>query len=353
MREPLLLAIDTSCDDTSVAVVRGSRVLSNIISSQHELHAEYGGVVPILAKRAHAERIDQCVALSLEKAGVNLEALDAIAVTIGPGLAIALEVGIKTAKELAKKYDKKLIAINHMEGHLYSVLCSPAESFQFVHDQFSAIVLLVSGGHTELHFMRDNGVYELLGETLDDAVGEAFDKVARMLGLGYPGGAVLAQLAEKGNDRAFEFPIPLRDRKNCEFSYSGLKASVSRQIQLLQQESPLSKTQIQDIAASFQRVAILHLMERVEYATRLVHPKTIICGGGVSANLLLRKKLRAFAKSQKMNVYFPRSKRYAMDNAAMIGVAGSVAFRLKRFSEPNTIDRDPTLPLTEVRYERT
>jgi N6-L-threonylcarbamoyladenine synthase len=223
--EMKILAIDTSCDETSVAILENDRLFSNIVSSQVELHYKWGGVVPSIAKRAHQEKLDPSIELALKRARLKIEDIDVFAVTYGPGLAIALEVGIKKAKELAKKYKKPLVAVDHMEGHIYSNLIRNSRgnfynSFSGV--KFPLLVLLVSGGHTEIIFMKDHGEYGVVGQTLDDAAGEAFDKVARPLMLGYPGGPVIEQFAENGDEDMFKLPKPIIHLKNYNFSFSGL-----------------------------------------------------------------------------------------------------------------------------------
>ena len=345
-----ILAIDTSCDDTSAAVTCGSVVLSNIISSQHEIHQEYGGVVPNLAKRAHQERIDAVVQKAMQVAKLQEKDIDAIAVTQGPGLAIALEVGINKAKELSQQWNKPLIAVNHMEGHLLSAFALTKSHRSDVKPiEFPLLALLVSGGHTELVLSRELGQYEILGETLDDAAGEAFDKVARMLGLGYPGGAVLANMAKLGNAHAYKFTLPLTQRKDLQFSYSGIKAAASRLIAELANngEHMLTKQQIADIAASFQHIAVKHLVKKTEAALQTVDVKQLVLGGGVSANLHLRKELRKVAHEQGISFVYPKSAKLNMDNAAMIGVAAYFKARRGEFeTDLQNLDRDPGLQLS-------
>ncbi|HZZ98899.1 MAG TPA: tRNA (adenosine(37)-N6)-threonylcarbamoyltransferase complex transferase subunit TsaD [Candidatus Saccharimonadia bacterium] len=337
-----ILAIDTSCDDTSAAVAKDTTVLSNVISSQTALHKKWGGVVPNLARRAHEQRIDGVVERALKLAKISVDQIDVFAVTQGPGLAIALGVGISKAKELATKYNKPLIAVNHMEGHIYSNFVEPGRTQQIT---FPLLALLVSGGHTELVFMRDHGQYEKLGETLDDAAGEAFDKVARMIGLGYPGGAALAKVAETGNPNAYDLPVPLTKVKDLNFSYSGIKTAMHRLVKELTNDgtTPLSKKQIEDIAASFQNVAIKHLVQRTKRAVEQTGVKTLLIGGGVSANLELRKELRSALKEFGLTVFYPRSKKLCQDNAAMIA---EVAFyKAKRLEFASIIDteRSPSM----------
>ena len=260
-----ILAIETSCDETCAAVVEGTKILSNVVYSQIDLHKEFGGVVPSVARRAHEERIGFVVDkalrtglhLSLADARKRNNPIDAVAVTAGPGLAIALEVGIRHAKDLAKKLDKPLIAVNHIEGHVLSGLTPEVK--------FPALALVVSGGHTELIWVEKNGQYKIVARTMDDALGEAMDKAARMLGLGYPGGAELEKRAALGNPKKYPLPLPMSRSKKLAFSYSGLKTAFFRLVNSAQC-SEISTQTINDLAAAFQKRAFEHLL-RVTRAT--------------------------------------------------------------------------------------
>lgn len=221
-----ILAIDTSCDETSVAITNNDNIISNKISSQIEFHKKWGGVVPSIARSMHEQNIDFVVKEALKHAKLELKDIDVFAVTRGPGLAIALEVGIKKIKEFVNEYKKPVIAINHMEGHIYSALSHNAKGNPKIEYTFPLIAILVSGGHSEIVLMKDHGSYEILGKTLDDAVGEAYDKVARMLELGYPGGPMIENLAKDGDETRFPLPIPMTKTRNTELSYSGLKTAV-------------------------------------------------------------------------------------------------------------------------------
>lgn len=330
----LILAIDTSCDDTSCAVLRDIKVLSNIISSQVAAHAEWGGVVPSIARREHELLIDPVIKKALQIAKVSMNDIDAIAVTYGPGLAIALGVGIAKAQELARTYNKPLIGVNHMEGHLLSVLANNAHTLEL-----PALGLLVSGNHTEIIKIENIGSYRILGEVLDDAVGEAFDKVARALGLGYPGGAALAKLASQGNDKAYNFPVPLHGVKTLDFSYSGIKAAVMR---VIKEKSVVTQQDAADIAASFQRVAIQHVMDRIKRAFEQESPAMLLLGGGVAANVLLRKELRTMCNKFNVKLLIPSNKKLCMDNAAMIGVVAYYkALRNEYAQSEHDVDRQP------------
>lgn len=330
----LILAIDTSCDDTSCAVLRDTHVLSNIISSQTSAHKEWGGVVPSIARREHELLIDPVIKKALQIAKVSMKDIDAIAVTYGPGLAIALGVGIAKAQELARTHSKPLIGVNHMEGHLLSVFVNNTHKLEL-----PAMGLLVSGNHTEIIHIEKIGSYRILGEVLDDAIGEAFDKVARALGLGYPGGAALAKLAEQGNDKAYNFPVPLHGVKTLDFSYSGIKAAVMR---VIKEKPALTQQDAADIAASFQRVAIQHIMDRIKRAFEQESPVMLLLGGGVAVNVLLRKELRKMCKKFNVKLLIPANKKLCMDNAAMIGVAAYYKAQRNEYAQSERdVDRQP------------
>src|SRR3989344_1832693 len=315
-----ILAIDTSCDETAAAVTDGTKVLSNIIWSQASLHAKFGGIYPSLAKRQHEERIDFVIEKALKSAFPKItnhqslitNHITAIAVTIGPGLAIALEVGIKKAKELAKKYNKPLIAVNHVEGHTLSVLARSRNSkFQITNYKFPALAFVASGGTTQLILVKEIGKYEIIAETHDDALGEALDKAARMLGLGYPGGAILEKFAKEGNPNSYSLPIPLKGQENrMIFSYSGLKTAFYKLVEQTTKDKGLSKEVIQDLAASYQNVAYEHIIRVISY---FIHNSSFKIhefwfSGGVSANIELRKKLRKICKENKIILRTPYSK---------------------------------------------
>ncbi|HEX8923234.1 MAG TPA: tRNA (adenosine(37)-N6)-threonylcarbamoyltransferase complex transferase subunit TsaD, partial [Patescibacteria group bacterium] len=270
-----ILAIETSCDDTCAAVLNDDRLLASVISSQTDLHAKWGGVVPDIAKRAHAERIEAVIAEALTKSGLvkskhkkdtgkiidaGMEEIDVIAVTKGPGLAIALSVGVNKAKELAIKFDKKLIAVNHIEGHLLANLIKNKNGKPEREIQMPCLSLTVSGGHTKIILIKKIGDYEVVGETLDDAAGEALDKAAKLLGLGYPGGPVIERLAENGDIKWMDLPKPLADKKVLDFSFSGLKTSFYYKIK----DWPKEKTaeNIENLAASFQNAVFESLVRK-------------------------------------------------------------------------------------------
>ena len=354
-----ILAIETSLDETCAAVMCNERTLSNVISSQIELHKKYGGVVPIIAKRAHEERIDAVIAEALTRFArtsksqitnsLISDSIDAIAVTVGPGQAIALEVGIKKAREMAIEFGKPLIAVSHMEGHLLSAFVQNARGHNRRNVtvstiRFPLIGLLVSGGHTQLVRIDTIGQYQLLGETLDDAAGEAFDKVGRMLGIGYPGGPIIERLAKDGDEYGFDLPVPMLKRKDLNFSYSGLKTAVMYMVKDLKKNDTWSKKTIQDMAASFQRVLTESLIRKLTVAVKQIHPHGVVIGGGVISNQYVRRTIRLAMKKQNIPVYVPSSSKLCTDNAAMIGLAAYYKAQRGEFvKQPETLDRQPNL----------
>ena len=282
-----ILAIETSCDDTCAAVLENDRVLSNVVSSQTDLHAKWGGVVPDIAKRAHQARIMPVIETALKRSGIKMENIEVIAVTKGPGLAIALSIGVNTAKELAIKYDKELVAVNHVEGHILANLAKNRQGKPERKIEFPALALTVSGGHTKIVLAKDIGKYEVVGETLDDAAGEALDKAAKLLGLGYPGGPVIERLALNGKTGLLKLPTPLADKKILDYSFSGLKTSFYYQIKDWPKEK-INKN-LANLAADYQEAVFEHLVRKFKLATEKYQPKTLMAAGGVLANLELRK----------------------------------------------------------------
>jgi N6-L-threonylcarbamoyladenine synthase len=351
-----ILAIDTSCDETSVAITSGRKVLSNVIYSQVLLHKKWGGVVPSIAKRAHEERIDFVIEETFRKVGnknlCSLQNIDAIAVTQGPGLAMALEVGIKKAKEIAQKYHKKLIAVNHLEGHIYSAFVENSKGNPKRDFKFPYLALIISGGHTEFVIFKNHLEYEMIGTTLDDAAGEALDKAAKLLGLGYPGGPVIERLAHQVNNiDEYDFPRPMLKSGDLNFSFSGLKTSfyyflkgqdgkkTSRQIDSV--NNNLAK-----LASSFQEAVFDTLIKKTEKAMKLTTINQLIVVGGVTANLRLRKLIRNLAKKYRGNVLFPPYKYLTGDNAVMIGVvAGYKADKGLFVKNIDEIERIPRMGL--------
>jgi N6-L-threonylcarbamoyladenine synthase len=341
-----ILSIDTSCDETAAAVTEGTKILSNVIWSQASLHAKFGGVMPSLAQREHEEHIDWVVQRAINNSQLTINNLDAIAVTVGPGLSIALGVGINKAKKLAQKYNKKLIAVNHLEGHLLSSLAnSTITNFQLPIFKSPALGLVVSGGNTQLILIKKIGEYKILAETQDDALGEALDKSARMLGLGYPGGAILEKMAVLGDSKKYKLPVPIVGHEERKiFTYSGLKTAMSR---LIESEKPLTKEKIYNLAACFQDVAFTHLIRVCSYVIRNseLGIRNLFVGGGVSANIELRKRLRKLGKENGIDVHLPSSKKLYGDNAAMIGIAAYFKARRGEFIEVDKIDREPRMKI--------
>ncbi len=340
-----ILAIETSCDETAVAIVKNRQVLSSIITSQISVHQEYGGVVPEVASRQHLETINQALAQAIESAQLDWGAIDGVAATCAPGLVGALLVGLTAAKTLAIVHQKPFIGVHHLEGHIYaSYLSEP-----FLEPPF--LCLLVSGGHTSLIYVKDCGVYEILGQTHDDAAGEAFDKVARLLGLGYPGGPAIDLLAAVGNPQAFPLPegnisLPGGGYHPYDSSFSGLKTAVLRLVQKLQQRSGNQELPVCDIAASFQASVARSLTRRAIACALDYGLNTIAVGGGVAANSGLRKHLLAAASAHNLRVLFPPLK-FCTDNAAMIGTAG--ADHLNRgHTSPLTLGVQSRLAITDV-----
>ncbi len=314
-----VLAIETSCDETAVAIVKDRYILSSIVSSQIQTHQPYGGVVPEIASRQHLELVNPAIAQCLETAGLAWDAIDGIAATCAPGLVGALLVGLTAAKTLAMLHNKPFLGIHHLEGHIYAAYLSEPE----LRPPF--LCLLVSGGHTSLIHVRDCGDYMTLGQTRDDAAGEAFDKVARILKLGYPGGPEIDRLAAMGNPQAFALPIgqislPGGGYHPYDFSFSGLKTAVLRLAEKLHQQD--SELPVADIAASFQSTVAKTLTQRTITCALDHHLTTIAVGGGVAANSGLRHHLQTSATEKGLTALFPPMK-FCTDNAAMIACAAA------------------------------
>jgi N6-L-threonylcarbamoyladenine synthase len=315
----VVLGIETSCDETSVAIVRDRQVLSNVVSSQIEIHQQYGGVVPEIASRHHVEMVNWAIEQAMQEAGFNWQEIDGIATTCAPGLVGALLVGVTAGKTLAMLHQKPFVGVHHLEGHIYaSYLSDPTLQPPF-------LCLLVSGGHTSLIYVKACGHYETLGQTRDDAAGEAFDKVARLLNLGYPGGPVIDRLAQSGNPRAFPLPegqvsLPEGGVHPYDSSFSGLKTAVLRLTQKLQRET--DSLPISDLAASFQDTVAKALTKRTIACAVNYGLNKVAIGGGVAANSGLRNHLQAAAQTHNLTVYFPPLK-YCTDNAAMIACAAA------------------------------
>jgi len=317
----LVLGIESSCDETAAALVRdGREMLSSVISSQVETHKRFGGVVPELASREHLEKIVQVVEEAFARAGLGKDEIDGVAVTQGPGLVGSLLVGLSYAKAMAYALEKPLVGVNHIEGHIYSVV------FDNPPIEYPAFALVVSGGHTNLFDVAGPGRYRVLARTRDDAAGEAYDKVAKMLGLGYPGGPVVERLAREGDPRAVRFSVPRMGDGRPDFSFSGLKTAVSKHVRetgLRPVEAGAEPSQqIKDLAASFQDVVIRSLVGTTERLAAEHRPRTLIVAGGVACNEALRQATREAGERLGVPVYFP-SRHLSTDNAAMIAAAGT------------------------------
>ena len=319
-KELITLGIETSCDDTALAVMKGRNdVLSSVISSQIESHSEYGGVVPELASRMHQEMIIPLLEEVLDSSGIidPAEEIDLIAVTAGPGLMGSLLVGVMTAKALSQAWKKPVIGVNHLEGHIFANIAANR------HLSPPFISAIVSGGHTEIVWVRDFGEYELLGSTRDDAAGEAYDKIAKMMGLGYPGGPIIDRLASLGDPESYVLPTPLSSTGKVEFSFSGLKTAAANIIRNLEKtETSLKK---EDICASFQKAVIGSLSCKIKLAIETTGVKKLTLSGGVAANSGLRRRLKEMAEYENWELFLPPLN-MCTDNAVMIASAGTDAF---------------------------
>lgn len=322
----LVLGIESSCDETAAAVVRdGCEIVSSVIASQIDLHRPWGGVVPELASREHLEKIEPIVNQALSEASLTFADIDSIAVTQGPGLIGSLLVGVCYAKSLAYALGLPLVGVNHIEGHVYSI------AFENPVVEYPALALIVSGGHTNIFHIPEEGSYKVVSRTRDDAAGEAFDKVSKMLGLGYPGGPVIEKLAREGDPRRVKFTQAKISDGRPDLSFSGLKTAVARYVRenaiepLVNGDAPTQA--IKDLAASFQAAVVKALVSTMEKIAVDLHPKTLIVAGGVACNLALKDAAENAGKRLGLPVYFP-SKHLSTDNAAMIAAAGY--FHLKR-----------------------
>lgn len=332
-----VLGIETSCDETGISIYDGERgLLSHVLYSQIPLHADYGGVVPELASRDHVRKTLPLIKQALSEAGLTAADIDGVAYTAGPGLAGALLVGATLGRSLAFAWQKPALAVHHMEGHLLApMLEERAPEFPF-------LALLVSGGHTQLVAVKGIGQYQLLGESIDDAAGEAFDKTAKLMGLDYPGGPLLAKLATQGDATKYSFPRPMTDRPGLDFSFSGLKTAASM---VIQKEGNSAQVQA-DIAASFQQAVVDTLLIKCRRALEQTGYKRLVIAGGVSANESLRQQLAALMQSLKGEVFYPR-KEFCTDNGAMIAFAGYQ--RLKAGQQQDlSIGVTPRWPLEQL-----
>jgi len=374
-----ILAIDTSCDDTSAAVTDGLVVLSNIVASQNQIHEKFGGVFPTLAKQAHQENIEPTINLAMQVAQLDWSLINAIAVTVGPGLAPALEVGITQAKKLAIQYNKKIIAVNHLEGHALSPLAlnhSRKRGKQAdTKVNLPSLAVVISGGHSEFILVQQLGQYQKLGQTIDDAAGECLDKVGRLLNLGYPAGPLVEKFAKKGQASKFSLPKAMTMQDNFNLSFSGLKTAARNLITDLEKQNKLDQQTTYDLAASLQEAVfgqIIYKLERILLSPNLVAgtypkrnfldqikngqaPKTLIneiwLGGGVAANINLRRKIRQLLEKyqeqsgKKIQLKVPYSKKLCSDNAAMIGLVAGLKYSRNEFAKLNDLDRKPNFTI--------
>jgi N6-L-threonylcarbamoyladenine synthase len=352
---PKIIAFDTSCDDTSVSVLEGRKVLSSIVSSQVEIHAEFGGVVPDVARREHEKNIQRIYDEALSKAKVGIEDIDYVVATYGPGLAIDLEVGLKFAQILAVDNNKPFVPVNHMEGHLLSgLLLNSKGSGLFntdeeVRDLFPALGLLISGKHTEIIYVEEIGKYKKLGQTLDDAVGEAFDKVGRMLNFGYPGGPVVSEFAKKGVSGVIDLPVPMKSSGDLNFSYSGLKTAALYKTKELREEGRKDSEWVYDFCRAFLDSVIESLSIKLKMAiNQNPDVKSVFVGGGVVNSEEILRKIGTLVRGYGLNYVFAE-KEFRGDNAGMIGIVGYYKILRGEVLEGREkileVDRDPRLSI--------
>jgi len=332
-KDILILGIESSCDETAAAVLKNGKILANIVAGQ-EVHKRYGGVVPELASRAHQQHIVPVVDTALKEAGTDIRDLDAVAVTAGPGLLGSLLVGLSFAKSLSLALDIPLIGVHHMQAHILA---------HFIDDQqgnvpeFPFLAMTISGGHTQIVWVKDYFDMEILGETKDDAIGEAYDKIAQILGLPYPGGPEIDRLAAEGNPNAFRFPVAKVN--GFDFSFSGLKTSVLYFLQKKVKENPdFIRENLADLAASVQATIIKTVIDKIEKAIDQTGAKRLAIGGGVSANKGLRQALRELAERKNIELFIPRFE-YTTDNAAMIAIAGYIKYLRGEFDGLDLLPR--------------
>ncbi len=337
-KKELILAIETSCDETAAAVIaEGREIRSSVVASQVDLHSKFGGVVPEIASRKHLEIINAVILEALEQARLDLSDMNAIAVTFGPGLVGALLIGVSTAKAIAYARKLPLVAVNHLEGHILANFLE----HQDLKPPF--IALIVSGGHTSLVLVREVGEYEILGETLDDAAGEAFDKIAGFLKLGYPGGPVIDNMAKQGNEKAIDFPRAMLHADNYDFSFSGLKTAVLNYV--AHEQDKKNTVNVLDLCASFQAAITEVLVSKSIRAAGAHGCDQLVLAGGVAANSNLRKRFEKACREEQYDLFYP-SVSLCTDNAAMIGCAGYYRYKV---GERMSLDAypDPNLRLAE------
>ncbi|GIW62490.1 MAG: tRNA N6-adenosine threonylcarbamoyltransferase [Patescibacteria group bacterium] len=349
----LIFAVETSCDETACAVGSRLKILSNVVYSQ-AVHSKWGGVVPHLAKKEHEIKLPSLINLTMKKLhrvinDSDFDNITAFAVTYGPGLAPALETGIRYVKSLAYEYNKPIVPVNHLEGHIYSVFVQNSKGRPEVQFDFPYLCLIISGGHTQLSVFNNHLSHRIIGKTLDDAAGEALDKAGKLLGLGYPAGAVIERLAESvENQDVFKFPRTMVKHKTLDFSFSGLKTSFYYFIK--EQNEQFVYKNVAKLASSFQQAVFDSVLLKLELAIKQTGIKNLIVSGGVSANKHLRAMIRSLAKKHGVNVLFPHFKYLYGDNAAMIAVAGYFRYTNGFFITPDefdTLDRMPRLNLED------
>ena len=330
-KKPIILGIESSCDETAASLVTENdkgvpTILSNIVSSQVDIHKDFGGVVPELAARSHIEKIDSITNKAIEKSGIKLEEIDAVAATAGPGLIVCLSVGLSFGKGIASSLDKPFIAVNHLEGHALSPKLNSKLNYPY-------LLLLISGGHTQFLSVKGLGQYKRLGTTIDDAVGEAFDKTAKMLGIEFPGGPQIEVYAKKGNPDKYELPKPIFHRGGCNLSFAGLKTAVLRIAKQIKTDQ-----EKYDLAASFQKTIeeILYKKSKIAFEEfknlNESKDKTFVVAGGVAANQKIRETLTKLCKEENFNAIFPPIN-LCGDNAAMIAMVGLEKFKIKQFND--------------------
>ena len=340
-KSPIILGIETSCDETAVSIIQDNesgipKILSNIVSSQFDIHKEFGGVVPELAARSHVEKINLIAKKALEESGISLDKVSAVAATSGPGLIICLSVGLNFAKSLASSLNVPFIGVNHLEGHALSPKLHTNISYPY-------LLLLISGGHSQFLSVNGLGNYKRLGTTIDDALGEAFDKTAKLLGIEFPGGPKLEKFAEKGDPNKFKLPKPIINKGGCNLSFAGLKTAILRTTKYINSEQ-----EKYDLAASFQKTIeeILYIKSKIafkEFLKNSISKKSFVIAGGVAANKGIRKKLIQFSKENDFEAIFPDIN-LCGDNAAMIGLVGIEKYKLKKFDNMD-LEANPRLAL--------
>lgn len=333
----LILAIESSCDETAVAIIKDGELLSNIVSTQIDVHAKYGGVMPEIASRLHAENIGIVLKEAIETAHIKLDDVDAFAVTRGPGLIGALHVGLQAAKTLAMLYKKPLIPVQHLCGHIYAN--------EYIRElQFPLLAVVVSGGNSELVLMKEHLSFEVIGETRDDAIGECYDKVARVLGLPYPGGIPIDKLAKEGN-HVYDLPTPLKDEHTYDLSYSGLKTNVINLVHNLEQKG--IKVNVPDMCKSFQDVAVGMVIDRTVKAVKEYDVKQVVLAGGVSANSYLRSEMQKEMKNLDVDLIIPPMW-CCTDNAAMIAKVAEKLYDIRLFA-PLDLGADPNWSIEDFK----